>query len=140
MKLREETLKDIKLTLDHEPMLGHRSVFEFPEEFDFEVYTVETYKLPNIKKGLFIKYSDLEITFKDFVGPSIIHNIFENSKLLDKKNFDIIFALVDPTIVPIRGFKYRIGKVKKIEFSASHLFSCKVIFSVKKIEYVTFYE
>lgn len=129
-----------------EPKLKNRWLVDFPKEFGIPRYMIESTSRPNftIKNGNII-CEEIDMTFRDAIGPSIAQkfyglmdiNRFKNFGLIDKikslfgikklpiydKNllqfrdgFDYILELLDPTGVTIEKWLISGCQLKTINF------------------------
>jgi hypothetical protein len=108
--------------IQYEPKRQNRFIIEFPKEFGLEEWHVNTATKPKYSG---IKWEDMEVTFKDPIGPSTSHALYKLIKLIEELKriipselplFFYKIVSLDPTGVPVETWEIGVREVLSISF------------------------
>ena len=120
-----EVMKDVS---QYEPKRQNRFIVEFPKEFGIQEWIVNTASKPKYKigaLGLNNRWEDMEVTFKDPIGPSSSKVLFNLIKFVEELEkviptglplFTYKLISLDPTGVEVEVWEIGVQDIVSIEF------------------------
>lgn len=127
-----------KMPVAYEPKRKNRWVVTFPEEFGIESWCVQSTDRPTLEIiNDEIEINEINFIFVDPIGPSVterLYNLLTNG--YNKKEFEYILEMVDPTGISVEKWTISGCKILKINFghldySNSEIMTCEMVIKPK---------
>jgi len=111
-------MENLKVT-QYEPKMNNRFLVEFPEQFNFQRWSIQKTNKPKFTNG---KWENIKIEFIDPIAPSTSQSLFKIVEFLktnvndSKTLFSIKIKSLDPTGVEVEEWVVNVKKVLTINF------------------------
>jgi hypothetical protein len=112
-------MKEKEADIQWELKRMNRFIIQFPEEFNISEWSVQTANKPKFVNG---KWENITIGFTDPIGPSTSQGLMNIVYFLKEKNtenkkiFDIVMEMFDPTGVVVEKWDIGVGKILVVDF------------------------